>query len=70
MAHPFMELVANGLAERGVALGIVSNTGRTPGIILRQILERWHDAEQLFWRVLPRALEGAAERDALEVASA
>jgi glutamate synthase (ferredoxin) len=34
------------------------------------ILERWHDAEQLFWRVLPRTLEGAAERDALEVASA
>ena len=34
------------------------------------ILERWHDAEQLFWRVLPRTLEGAADRDALEVASA
>ena len=34
------------------------------------ILERWHDAEQLFWRVLPRTLEGAAPRDALEVASA
>jgi glutamate synthase domain-containing protein 3 len=34
------------------------------------ILERWHDAEQLFWRVLPRTLEGAAGRDALEVASA
>ena len=34
------------------------------------ILERWHEAEQLFWRVIPRTLEGAAERDALEVASA
>jgi glutamate synthase (ferredoxin) len=34
------------------------------------ILEHWHDAEQLFWRVLPRTLEGAASRDALEVASA
>ena len=34
------------------------------------ILKRWHDAEQLFWRVLPRTLEGAAGRDALEVASA
>jgi putative hydrolase of the HAD superfamily len=30
------------LASRGVALGIVSNTGRTPGIILRRVLER-HD---------------------------
>jgi glutamate synthase (ferredoxin) len=34
------------------------------------ILGRWRDAEQLFWRVLPQTLEGAAERDALEVASA
>src|SRR5262249_56226152 len=30
------------LAARGIALGIVSNTGRPPGIVLRQILER-HD---------------------------
>ena len=30
------------LASRGVALGIVSNTGRTPGVILRRVLER-HD---------------------------
>jgi putative hydrolase of the HAD superfamily len=29
------------LAARGIALGIVSNTGRTPGIILRKILERY-----------------------------
>jgi putative hydrolase of the HAD superfamily len=29
-----------GLAARGIALGIVSNTGRTPGIILRKVLER------------------------------
>lgn len=28
-----------GLAARGVALGIISNTGRTPGVILRRILE-------------------------------
>src|SRR5437773_2387337 len=28
------------LASRGVALGIVSNTGRTPGVILRRVLER------------------------------
>ena len=28
------------LAARGVALGIVSNTGRTPGLILRRVLER------------------------------
>jgi putative hydrolase of the HAD superfamily len=31
-----------GLAARGIALGIVSNTGRTPGLVLRQYLER-HD---------------------------
>jgi putative hydrolase of the HAD superfamily len=29
------------LAARGIALGIVSNTGRTPGIILRKVLERY-----------------------------
>jgi len=28
------------LAERGLRLGIVSNTGRTPGIALRRVLER------------------------------
>lgn len=28
------------LAARGVRLGIVSNTGRTPGVILRRVLER------------------------------
>jgi FMN phosphatase YigB (HAD superfamily) len=28
------------LAARGVSLGIVSNTGRTPGLILRRVLER------------------------------
>jgi putative hydrolase of the HAD superfamily len=31
-----------GLRARGVILGIVSNTGRTPGLILRRVLER-HD---------------------------
>jgi putative hydrolase of the HAD superfamily len=39
--HPGAGEAVRGLAERGVALGIVSNTGRTPGIILRQILERY-----------------------------
>jgi putative hydrolase of the HAD superfamily len=29
------------LAARGVSLGIVSNTGRTPGVILRKVLERY-----------------------------
>src|SRR5205814_3406734 len=29
------------LAARGVRLGIVSNTGRTPGVVLRRILERY-----------------------------
>jgi putative hydrolase of the HAD superfamily len=28
------------LAARGASLGIVSNTGRTPGVILRRVLER------------------------------
>ena len=28
------------LAARGVLLGIVSNTGRTPGLVLRRVLER------------------------------
>jgi putative hydrolase of the HAD superfamily len=28
------------LAARGVSLGIVSNTGRTPGVILRRVIER------------------------------
>ena len=30
------------LAARGLTLGIVSNTGRTPGVVLRRVLER-HD---------------------------
>ena len=34
------------------------------------LLERWHESEPAFWRVLPRSLEGAAERGALEAASA
>lgn len=29
------------LAARGIRLGIVSNTGRTPGVVLRRILERY-----------------------------
>ncbi len=28
------------LARRGLTLGIISNTGRTPGVILRQVLDR------------------------------
>lgn len=35
------------LAERGVRLGIVSNTGRTPGVVLRRVLER-HDLLRYF----------------------
>jgi putative hydrolase of the HAD superfamily len=31
-----------GLAARGIRLGIVSNTGRTPGVVLRQVLQS-HD---------------------------
>jgi putative hydrolase of the HAD superfamily len=35
------------LAARGVRLGIVSNTGRTPGVVLRRILAR-HDMLRYF----------------------
>jgi putative hydrolase of the HAD superfamily len=39
--HPGAVEAVGGLAARGLALGIVSNTGRTPGIVLRQILDRY-----------------------------
>jgi putative hydrolase of the HAD superfamily len=39
---PRAEEAVRELASRGVALGIISNTGRTPGVILRRVLER-HD---------------------------
>jgi putative hydrolase of the HAD superfamily len=35
------------LAERGVVLAVVSNTGRTPGAVLRRVLER-HDLLRYF----------------------
>jgi putative hydrolase of the HAD superfamily len=38
------------LASRGVALGIISNTGRTPGVTLRRVLER-HDLLRHFTAV-------------------
>ncbi len=38
------------LASRGVALGIISNTGRTPGVILRRVLEG-HDLLRHFTAV-------------------
>jgi putative hydrolase of the HAD superfamily len=37
---PGAERAVRELAARGVRLGIVSNTGRTPGSILRRVLER------------------------------
>lgn len=37
---PGAECAVHDLAARGVTLGIVSNTGRTPGVILRRVLER------------------------------
>jgi putative hydrolase of the HAD superfamily len=39
--HPGAAEAVTELAARGIALAIVSNTGRTPGIILRQILARY-----------------------------
>ena len=61
------------LSARGIRLGIVSNTGRTPGVVLRRILER-HDMLRYFdtvaiaysdevgfrkpyWRIFRRSLE-------------
>ncbi len=35
------------LAARGIALGIISNTGQTPGVVLRQVLAR-HDLLRYF----------------------
>jgi putative hydrolase of the HAD superfamily len=37
---PGSERAVRELAARGVRVGIVSNTGRTPGVILRRVLER------------------------------
>jgi HAD superfamily hydrolase (TIGR01509 family) len=37
---PGADRAVRDLAARGVSLGIVSNTGRTPGVILRRVLER------------------------------
>ncbi len=37
---PGAECAVRDLAARGVTLGIVSNTGRTPGAILRRVLDR------------------------------
>jgi glutamate synthase domain-containing protein 3 len=45
----------------------VRHTGSARAV---DLLENWHEAELRFWRVLPRSLEGAADRDALEAASA
>lgn len=48
--EPRAELAVSELAARGVALGIISNTGRTPGVILRRVLER-HDLLRHFTAV-------------------
>lgn len=37
---PGADTAVRRLAERGLRLGIVSNTGRTPGVVLRRVLER------------------------------
>jgi len=34
------DAAVRGLAARGLRLGVVSNTGRTPGVVLRRVLER------------------------------
>jgi putative hydrolase of the HAD superfamily len=48
--EPRAEVAVSELASRGVALGIISNTGRTPGVILRQVLEG-HDLLRHFTAV-------------------
>ena len=48
--EPGAEVAVRELASRGVALGIISNTGRTPGVILRRVLER-HDLLRHFTAV-------------------
>jgi glutamate synthase domain-containing protein 3 len=63
-------VVAERYAGEGLRALLEAHVRHTGSARAVAILERWHDAEQLFWRVLPRTLEGAAERDALEVASA
>lgn len=38
---PGAQEAVRALAARGLRLGIVSNTGRTPGVVLRRLLERY-----------------------------
>ena len=42
LLHPGAAEAVRALAARGVRLGVVSNTGRTPGVVLRRVLAR-HD---------------------------
>jgi putative hydrolase of the HAD superfamily len=39
--QPGADAAIRALAGRGMRLGIVSNTGRTPGVVLRRVLEGW-----------------------------
>jgi glutamate synthase domain-containing protein 3 len=43
---------------------------QTGSAVAANVLERWPAAAHEFWRVTPRVTEGAAERNALETASA
>ncbi|MDX6401474.1 MAG: hypothetical protein QOF27_2080, partial [Gaiellaceae bacterium] len=45
----------------------VRHTGSARAV---DLLEHWHEAELLFWRVLPRSSEGAADRGALQATAA
>jgi glutamate synthase (ferredoxin) len=62
------------VAERGAgdeARALLEQHLRHTGSrIAADLLERWPVAAHELWRVRPRAAEGAAERDALEIASA
>jgi putative hydrolase of the HAD superfamily len=52
------------LAARGVRVGIVSNTGRTPGVILRRVLER-HGLLRYFGPIAYSDEVGVRKPDAL-----
>ena len=62
---PGAAAAVRGLAARGIALGIVSNTGRTPGSVLRQYLER-HDLLRYF-RAVSFSDEGGVRKPEAEI---
>jgi glutamate synthase domain-containing protein 3 len=62
------------VAERGAGDGLrpllEQHLRHTGSRLAANLLESWPVASDQFWHVTPRVVEGAAERDALETASA